>query len=83
MALRPSPKSTPSISSCRREDRLKYYRRVQQILAEEQAYVFLFFRDALPVVARRIHGVEVFPNGIAFNQHRWFVPKQEQRYTAE
>jgi peptide/nickel transport system substrate-binding protein len=70
-------------SSCRREERVKYYRRLQQILAEEQAYVFLFFRDALPVVARRVHGIEVFPNGITYNQHRWFVPKEEQRYTAD
>ena len=70
-------------SGCRREDRVKHYRRLQEILAEEQPYVFLFFRDSLPVIARRVHGIEVFPNGVGYNLHRWYVPREEQRYTAE
>jgi peptide/nickel transport system substrate-binding protein len=70
-------------TTCRREDRVKYYQRLQEILAAEQAYVFLFFRDSLPVVARRVHGVETFPNGIMYHLNRWYVPKGEQRYTAD
>lgn len=70
-------------STCRQEDRVKYYYKLQEILAEEQPYVFLFFRDALPVVASRVRGIELTPNGIAFNLHKWYVPREEQRYTAE
>ncbi|MBI1734259.1 MAG: peptide-binding protein [Candidatus Rokubacteria bacterium] len=70
-------------SACRREDRVKYYHRLQQILAEEQPYVFLFFRDTLPVVSRRVRGIEQTPNGIAYNLHKWYVPREEQRYTAD
>ena len=70
-------------TTCRQEERVKYYARLQEILAEEQPYVFLFFRDALPVVASRVHGIEPTPNGIAFNVHKWYVPREEQRYTAE
>ena len=69
--------------ACRREDRVKYYHRLQEILAAEQAYVFLFFRDALPVVARRIHGVQIGPNGLTYDFPRWYVPRGEQRYTAD
>jgi len=70
-------------TACRREDRVKHYHRIQQILAEEQAYVFLFFRDTLPVVARRVRGVELTPNGIHYHLNKWYVPKEEQRYSAE
>ena len=70
-------------TSCRREDRVKYYHRIQQILAEEQAYVFLFFRDTLPVLTKRVRGVEVTPNGIHYNLNKWYVPREEQRYSAD
>ena len=69
-------------ASCRREERTKYYMRLQEVLAEDQPIIFLFFRDALPVVASRIHGVEPSPNGITFNFIRWYVPKHLQRYTS-
>ena len=44
--------------------------------------VFLYFRDALPVVARRVHGVEPAPAGIDYNFTDWFVPEYLQRYTS-
>ena len=37
-------------ASCVQADRVKYYHRLQEILAEDQPLVFLYFRDALPVV---------------------------------
>ena len=36
----------------------KYYHRLQEMLAEDLPMVFLYFRDALPVVAARVQGVE-------------------------
>jgi peptide/nickel transport system substrate-binding protein len=69
-------------SSCQQADRVKYYHRLQEILAEEQPLVFLYFRDALPVVAVRVHGVIPSANGIRYNFPEWFVPEQLQRYTA-
>jgi len=70
-------------SSCVEAERKKYYDRLQEVLAEEQPLVFLYFRDALPVVSSRIHGIVPAPNGIKYNSPEWFVPKAVQRYTAE
>jgi len=69
-------------SSCHEAERKKHYDRLQEILAEEQPIVFLYFPDALPAVARRVHNIVESPNGIRFNFPEWFVPRPLQRYTA-
>ena len=63
------------------EKRKKAYFRIQEILAEEQPYVFLYYPDALPVVQNRIHGIEPAPAGISYNFIKWYVPSAQQRYT--
>lgn len=60
--------------------RKKIYGRFQEILAEEQPYIFLYVPDALPVVASRFRGIEEAPAGIMYNFHRWYVPEGEQKY---
>ena len=60
--------------------RKKAYDRLQEILADEQPYTFLYVPDALPVVAARFHGIEPAPAGISHNFIRWHVPKSEQKY---
>ena len=62
------------------EKRKQAYFRIQEILAEEQPYTFLYVPDALPVVSARIRGVEPAPAGIGHNQIKWYVPKNEQVY---
>jgi len=62
------------------EKRKKAYFRIQEILADEQPYTFLYVPDALPVVSARIRGVEPAPAGIGHNQIKWHVPKNEQVY---
>jgi peptide/nickel transport system substrate-binding protein len=69
-------------STCVQDERKKYYDRLQEVFAEEQPIMFLYFRDALPVAASRVHGIIESPNGIRYKFHEWFVPKQAQRYTA-
>ena len=69
-------------TACVREERVKHYHRLQEILAEDQPIVFLYFREALPVVSSRIHGIDPGPNGITFNFTKWFVPRPLHRYTA-
>ena len=68
--------------SCVQAERTRYYHRLQELLAEDQPIVFLYFRDALPVVSSRVKGIVPSPNGIRYNFHEWFVPKHLQRYTA-
>ncbi|MDY0300062.1 MAG: peptide-binding protein [Trichlorobacter sp.] len=62
------------------EKRKKAYFRIQEILAEEQPYTFLYVPDALPAVSSRIRGIEPAPAGIGHNIIKWYVPKMEQRY---
>jgi len=60
------------------EMRKRCYYKIQEILAEEQPYTFLYVPDALPVVNARFRGIEPAPAGISYNLIRWFVPKGEQ-----
>jgi len=55
------------------------YDRIQEILAEEQPYLFLYVPDALPIIHARFRGVEVAPLGIGHNFIKWYVPKAEQK----
>ncbi|MGA7827731.1 MAG: peptide-binding protein, partial [Geobacteraceae bacterium] len=63
-----------------REERKRCYYRIQDILAEEQPYTFLYVPDALPVVSARFHGIKPAPAGITYNFTHWYVPKAEQVY---
>ncbi len=68
--------------SCQQKDRVPTYYRLQEILAEDQPLVFLYFKDVLPVVSSRVRGIKPAPAGIGYNFIDWFVPKQLQRYTS-
>ena len=59
--------------------RKRCYDRIQEILAEEQPYLFLYVPDALPILHARFRGVEVAPLGIGWNFNRWYVPRAEQK----
>ncbi|MDQ5988273.1 MAG: Oligopeptide-binding protein AppA [Syntrophus sp. SKADARSKE-3] len=56
------------------------YDRIQEILAEEQPYLFLYVPDALPIIHGRFHGIKPAPLGIVYNFIKWYVPKEEQRF---
>lgn len=64
------------------EKRKKAYFRFQEILAEEQPYVFLYAPEALPVFHKRFRGIEPAPAGIGYNFIKWYVPRAEQKYTS-
>jgi peptide/nickel transport system substrate-binding protein len=69
-------------ASCDRKERVRYYHRIQEILAEDLPMLFLYFKDELPVVSSRVHGIKVAPAGILYNFSEWYVPKKLQRYTS-
>ena len=69
-------------TTCVQAERARYYHRIHEILAYEQPIIFLYFRDALPVVSSRVHGIVPGPAGIRYNFTDWFVPRAEQRYTS-
>ena len=39
------------------------------------------YPDALPAVAKRVHGIQPAPAGIQYNFIKWYVPKGEQKYS--
>lgn len=63
-----------------REIRTALYGKLQEILAAEQPYCFLFVPYALPAVQRRFMGIEPALAGIMYNFDKWYVPKSLQRY---
>jgi peptide/nickel transport system substrate-binding protein len=63
-----------------RAERKRCYDRIQEILAEDQPYIFLYVPDALPIFNARVRGIDPAPIGIGHNVIRWYVPKEEQKY---
>jgi len=65
------------------EKRKKAYFRIQEILAEEQPYVFLYVPEALPVVHHRFRGIAPAPAGITYNFVKWYVPAALQKHKVQ
>ena len=63
------------------EKRKAMYARIQEIMADEQPYCFLFVPYALPVVQKRFRGIKPALAGIMYNFEKWWVPVNEQRYS--
>lgn len=49
--------------------------RLQEILAEEQPYLWLFAPNALVAVHRRVQNIHPAPAGLGYNQPEWWVPQ--------
>lgn len=62
------------------KERQAIYFRLQEILAAEQPYTFLYVPESLPIVHSRVYGIEPSPLGISYNFYRWYVPQGLQRY---
>jgi peptide/nickel transport system substrate-binding protein len=57
--------------------RKKIYHRIHEIIADEQPCTFLYVPDALPVLHRRLKGVEKAPIGIWYDFIHWYVPENK------
>jgi peptide/nickel transport system substrate-binding protein len=65
------------------EERKKTYFRMQEILADELPYIFLYVPEATPIVHARFKGIKPSPIGIEYNLPKWYVPKPLQRHAME
>ena len=64
-----------------RDERIRLYHRFQEIMVEEQPYLFLLAPKQLLAVDKRIEGIKIYPFGLLDREWRdWFVPKAVQRY---
>jgi peptide/nickel transport system substrate-binding protein len=66
-----------------KEERKRCYFKIQEILAEDQPYTFLYVPYALPIIHKRFKGVEPAPIGLDYNFIEWYVPKAEQKYRTQ
>jgi len=62
------------------EERKRYYHRIQEILAEEQPYTFLFVPYANVAIHKRFKGIEPAPAGLMYDFIKWYVPEKQMRY---
>jgi len=69
-------------ATCHQSERVAVYHRMQEILAEDQPYIFLYYNDSLLAVSSRVRGIKPAPAGIDYNFIDWFVPKSLQRYSS-
>jgi peptide/nickel transport system substrate-binding protein len=60
--------------------RAEAYRRIHQLIYDDQPCMFLYSAEILPVVHKRFRGVESSPIGIGYNFIKWYVPLKEQKY---
>ncbi len=65
------------------KERKKTYFRIQEILADELPYIFLYVPDATPIVHARFAGIRPSPIGIEYNLPKWYVPAGLQRHRME
>ena len=61
------------------EKRKPIYHRIHALIADDAPYIFLTVPESLPVVHKKIIGVELAPAGIGWNFEDWYIPKAWQR----
>lgn len=52
----------------------------QEILHEQQPYLFLYAPYSLLSVHKRVKGIEPMPMGVTYNNYDWYVPAEQQLY---
>ncbi len=62
------------------EERKKIYYKFQEILANDEPYVFLYIPYSLVILHKRFRNVKLAPAGIEYNIEKWWVPAIEQKY---
>jgi peptide/nickel transport system substrate-binding protein len=55
------------------EYRKERYQKIQQLIAEDAPYVFLFYNKSWSGQNNRIKGIEPTPLGIGWNQEDWYI----------
>ena len=62
------------------KQRQKVYRRIHEIIYDDQPYMFLFTSEGLSVLHNRFQEVSPAAAGIGYNFIDWWVPKSVQKY---
>ncbi|MBF0515895.1 MAG: peptide-binding protein [Nitrospirae bacterium] len=65
------------------EKRKAAYYKIQDILADELPYVFLYVPDALVVINKQFKGITPTTIGIDYNLPKWYVQNSQQKNTRQ
>ena len=57
--------------------RIERYQKIQQILAEDSPYIFLYYRKAWSGQNNRIQGIEPTALGIGWNSEDWYIDEAQ------
>jgi peptide/nickel transport system substrate-binding protein len=60
------------------EKRRPIYHRIHELIAADEPYIFLVYPERLPLVHKKIAGVEWSLAGLGWNFNNWFIPKAWQ-----
>lgn len=69
---------TRELTTLKISERRALYARIQEILAEDQPYAFLYVPMSLPIIHSRFKNVEPTVAGLGHNFIHWYVPEEEQ-----
>jgi peptide/nickel transport system substrate-binding protein len=62
-----------TLEGCSYEERGEIYRQIQEILHEEQPYIWLYAPRTILAVNRRVQNVNPGPWSTAYNIHEWYI----------
>jgi len=62
------------------EKRKLFYHKIQEIMAEEQPYTFLYVPYNLVALSNRFENIEPAPAGLTHNLLKWYVKKENRKY---
>jgi peptide/nickel transport system substrate-binding protein len=65
-----------NVPGCKQADRKPYYIQIQKIIAEDQPYIFLFTRENLLAVNRRLKVNPLTGLGVAYRLEQWELAAQ-------
>jgi peptide/nickel transport system substrate-binding protein len=60
------------------QERKAIYDRVQEIMAEDQPYAFLYVPMSMPAIHSRFKGIVPAVSGISYDFLKWYVPEAQQ-----
>lgn len=63
-----------------RVKRTAIYKEIHALIAEDAPYTFLYAPYSLIAIHKRVHGINPAPAGISYNQIKWYVPSEIQKF---
>ena len=67
-------------STFNKEERIKYYHKIQDVMREDPPCIFLYYPQNLIAIHKRFNNVELANAGIGWNFNKWWVDIKNRKY---